>query len=485
MSANQLQQKRVSSAASTGGAGTLFEQHVDAAFLTLLLVRGMPPVFLDCTVTEVHLQTERLGWDTDDVLLVCEDGSGRRQRLIGQVKRTFTVSSSDDECKGTIADFWRDFRDNTDFSVPDDRFAIITQRGTHTFLSHFGGLLDCARNSQDAADFEYRLQTPGFVSATVRRYFGEIKGIVEEHEGQSVSADDLWTFLKLMYPLSLDLQSGTAQTESQCKSLLALTTSESDATGVAAASWAELLREAGQGMANGKSYRRDDLPKGLRDRHSPVCGPHHIAIRRLEEHSGLVLGRIRTTLGSGLHLRRDQLVQNLLHQLETDQVVVVCGPAGSGKSGIAKDALEALSEFVTFSFRAEEFATAHLDETLQHAQVSVNGATLGALLAGQDRKVLLVESVERLLEASTREAFIDLLTLVNEDRSWRLILTCRDYSSDLVRSSMLQFAGISHSLLEVPLGPTNEPPAADVDGLVCTCGVPSTPNSVPGNAAPG
>ena len=450
MSASQPQKKRVSSAASTGGAGTLFEQHVDAAFLTLLLVRGMPPIFPDSTVTEVHVQTERMGWDTDDVLVVSEDGSGRRQRLIGQVKRTFTVSSSDSECKGTIVDFWRDYRSNADFSIADDRFAIITQLGTNTFLRQFGGLVDCARNSQDAANFGQRLQTPGFVSTKVRKYYGEIKDIVEEHERQSVSAHDLWTFLKLIYPLSFDLQTGTAQAESQYKSLLALTVNESDPAGVAAASWAEILREAGQGMANGKSYRRDDLPRDLLDRHSPVGGPHHTALRRLQEHSAIALGRIRTTIGTDFHLRRDQLVQNLLQRLETDQVVVVSGSAGSGKSGIAKDASEALTGYLAFCFRAEEFAVAHLDETLHRAQIEINAATLGALLAGQDRKVLLVESVERLLEASTREAFIDLLSLVKEDPSWRLILTCRDYSAELVRSSMLQFAGISHSVLETP-----------------------------------
>ncbi|MBN2293378.1 MAG: hypothetical protein JXM70_13195 [Pirellulales bacterium] len=456
MSASQSKRKRVSSAASTGGAGTLFEQHVDAAFLSLLLVRGIPPVFPGSTVIEVHIQTERMEWDTDDVLLVCEDGTGKQQRLIGQVKRTFTVSSVDEDCKGTITDFWRDFRGRSDFSLANDRFAIITQRGTNTFLGQLGGLLECARHSRDAADFEQRLQAPGFLSSKSKKYCDEIKKIVKEHEGQSVSTDDLWTFLKLIYPVSFDLQTGTAQTEAQCKSLLALTTNESDPIGTATTTWASLVVEAGQGMANGKSYGRDDLPKELLDRHSPVGSPHHTALRRLEEHSTVVLRRIRTVLGVGFHLHRDQLVQTLLQKLETDQVVIVAGPAGSGKSGIAKDTLDALDDCLTFCFRAEEFAAAHLDEVLHRSQIDINGATLGALLAGQDRKVLLVESVERLLEASTREAFIDLLTLARDDRSWQLILTCRDYSTDLVRSSMLQFVGIGHSVMEAPALSDNE-----------------------------
>src|SRR6266550_2576636 len=107
--------ERVSSPASTGGAGTFFEQHVDAYWLAQLLVRGIPPILHDCAVVEVHLQTERLGWHTDDFLIVGESGSGNRRKLAGQVKRTFTVSATDDECKKAVQDFWEDFKNDKQF----------------------------------------------------------------------------------------------------------------------------------------------------------------------------------------------------------------------------------------------------------------------------------------------------------------------------------------------------------------------------------
>lgn len=75
---------RVSSPASTGGAGTLFEQHVDAYWLAQLLVRGIPPILGDCSVAEVHLQTEHLGWHTDDVLIIGLTGAGA-QRKMGRI----------------------------------------------------------------------------------------------------------------------------------------------------------------------------------------------------------------------------------------------------------------------------------------------------------------------------------------------------------------------------------------------------------------
>src|SRR5437879_12961861 len=91
-----------SSPASTGGAGTYFEQHVDAYWLAQLLVRGIPPILHDCTVVEVHLQTEHLGWHTDDFLIVGQSGSGQHRKLAGQVKRRFVVTASDDACTTAV-----------------------------------------------------------------------------------------------------------------------------------------------------------------------------------------------------------------------------------------------------------------------------------------------------------------------------------------------------------------------------------------------
>src|SRR5690349_15529476 len=96
---------RVSSPASTGGAGTVFEQHVGAYWLAQLLVRGIPPILRDCLLTEVHFQTERFGWNTDDFLVYGENGAGARRKLLGQVKRNFTVSATDEDCKKAMQDF--------------------------------------------------------------------------------------------------------------------------------------------------------------------------------------------------------------------------------------------------------------------------------------------------------------------------------------------------------------------------------------------
>ena len=440
---------RVSSPASTGGAGTTFEQHVGAYWLAQLLVGAIPPIAINTTVTEVSFQTERLGWHTDDFLVVCTVG-GVSRNLLGQVKRSFTVSASDQECVQAVTDFWKDFN-ASHFSKGHDRFALVTLRGTNTLLEHFVGLLDCARAARDGVEFEQRLATGGFISKKAVRYCGELQEIIGDVEGKLVTAADIWPFLRALHVLSLDLHSSTRQTEAQIRSMLALTATDGDPLASATASWNELIVEASAAMVASRSLRRDDLPAATLGRHGVIGTNERRVLQALGDHTKPVLRAIRSTLGGNLHLQRAALVQKLLDSLENAQVALVTGPAGCGKSALGKDAVGVLaSDHFLFGFRVEEFAQAHLDTTLAAAQVPANWANLRAILGAQDRKVVLVESVERLLEKTPRDAFTDLMTLAADDNGLRIVLTCRDYSVEQVRTSFLKPYRINHTVIHVP-----------------------------------
>jgi hypothetical protein len=248
------QSGQISSPEATGEAGIFFEQHVNATFLALLLVRGIPPVLTDCQLEEVHFQTEHLGWKTEDVLLVGLNGAGERRQLAGQMKKTFAVSSKNEDCQKTFIAFWKDFQDASHFNRDRDRLALITLRGTDTLLRRLNALLDCARASISATDFSHRVTTDGYLHQTARQHATDIRTIVKLTTGGTVSDDEFWRFLKVIHVLSFDLNTPTAQTEAWVKTLLAHTTSEQDRLGAAAASWRELLELVGSAMPNAWSY---------------------------------------------------------------------------------------------------------------------------------------------------------------------------------------------------------------------------------------
>ena len=123
-------------------------------------------------------------------------------------------------------------------------------------------------------------------------------------------------------------------------------------------------------MLTAGSCTRDQLPESLRQRHSGIGSAEQTAPQALKDHSATIFNGIHDSVGDTLVIRGDQLVTQLLERLEEDRVVVVSGPAGHGKSALGNHAVEILHrDHSSFAFRAEEFATSHLDGTLHRAQV--------------------------------------------------------------------------------------------------------------------
>lgn len=367
------------------------------------------------------------------------------------MKLSLTIGAKNDEFKKAITDAWTDFKNEAIFAREDDALLIVTQLLTNAGKD-FQTLLDCARSAPTDLAFEQRLNKPGFVNARVVAHLGEVRTVLDEATGEAVHREDLWQFLGHLYIRSLDLNTATADAEAHIKTLLALTTQESDSIGAANATWSELLEEVSHSTFEAKQYRRETLPSSIRGRHSAISTADQQALATFLGHSEVILKGIRTTIGEGVHISRAVVVQHLLEQLEDSRVLLVAGPAGSGKSAVAKDAADFLSrDHYVFAFRAKELAYAHLDETLSAVHIDIPSTRLESLLGAHPRKVLLIEGVERLLEASTRDAFSDVLSMVRDDPSWRVILTCRDYSVDLLREIFIRPSGLTHGMLRMPL----------------------------------
>ena len=442
----------VPSPAATGDAGGHFEQHVGAFYVALLLVGAVPPVLINTSIVEVGFQTRHRGWRTDDLLVVGITNAGVRRKLAAQVKRNLTISASDEDCRKVFTGLWDDFQAKDQFNASEDRLAIIALHGTSTLLNTFNSLLSCASGSIDAADFHSRINSEGFISKKAKNQNNVIKSILSEHIGKPPSDDDYWQFLRVVNVISYDFNTPTAQTEAVILSLLAqfVTKDATDPITTARATWAKLLKIVGQGRPIAAIYQRENLPSEIVECHTTIHSAGVQGLPTLIEHGKIVRDSIDSKIGNSYEIDKSAELIALSTKLNEHQVVIVSGIAGSGKSALVKIFLNQIEEnHLVLAFRATEFATAHIDESLRNAQTTMNTQRLLAMLAGHNRIVILVEGVERLLEHSVRDAFSHLLQVVQQNRTIQLLITCRDYSVETVKNSLIAPLDLSYSIREV------------------------------------
>jgi hypothetical protein len=146
------------SAQLTGGEGFTYEDVIVAYFLAALLreesALGQPGY-----VTRVAVQQERQGEPMDDVI-VDSQTIDNRYRLSLQVKRSITISNSNDDFKQIITKA-AETRAKTEFRVGMDRYGFITRTVADSRYQSLLRIIECAKASPSGADFVNRFKPSG------------------------------------------------------------------------------------------------------------------------------------------------------------------------------------------------------------------------------------------------------------------------------------------------------------------------------------
>ena len=183
-----------------------------------------------------------------------------------------------------------------------------------------------------------------------------------------------------------------------------------------------------------------------------AAGRNETWLKNVRAHCGLTRDGIASTLYvNNRHLSRVAPLQDLRSRFTEARFVLVTGPAGCGKSALALEGAGciALPENI-FCFQSEEFAQPHLDNALQAAGPRDLTAQEWQDALPFERRVLFIEAAERLLQSNgSREAFAQLLRVAASDRRWLVMVTCRDYLADHLRTAYSVEGG--WSVVEVPL----------------------------------
>ena len=159
----------MTSPASTGGSGPLFEAQVGAAYLLSMLLevdaRGLP----NYQIESILLQRGQEGYPLDDVIVHGLDRSGRAGILEIQVKRAITFAPSDMVFQDVVNQV-KKVLDEPAFWGNHHHLAVATARTTQNTEAAYQDVLNWARNIEDATTFHARLNRKGEANDAMRSF---------------------------------------------------------------------------------------------------------------------------------------------------------------------------------------------------------------------------------------------------------------------------------------------------------------------------
>jgi len=438
--------KQISSAFSTGGGGTFFENKVQAAFVATMLSGGSAPTHPNSLITAIKLQRRYEKYKIDDFIVECQNiHNSQKCKLLAQVKHSLSITKGDKEFSEVVSAAWSDFNNPEIFSPENDCIALITGPLSKIDVEHVRPLLDWARHSAKADEFFTKVEKfsskKGEKLATFKYHLEQANG------GKAPEDEKIWQFLKCFYLIGYDFDAISGGNLSLIHSMLKMSIVETASPNDV---WAKLVTTIQGFNQDAGTITFDTLPKEIRDDFkSGVSLARNSSIDKLKEHGDLILKGIRTYIAK-THVKRTRYVDLLAEYANKSNFVIVTGSRGSGKSAVVKDFVEIHCEADSiFCLRTEDLNKSHLDEVFTSIGIPMHLSELSVRFALMPKKYLIIESLEKLLEFNNRAAFCDLLEFLKASKEWIVVASCREYALQQISSTYLQYQGVSHHILKV------------------------------------
>lgn len=433
--------KKQSNPFSTGGGGVNFETRVQASFAIALLTQSCVPC-LPKTMRpkELKFQNKYDGSNTDDFVLVASDESGTESKLYAQIKHEITISDSIGSVdkssifSDVIKSAWKDFK-NDSFDRKNDAIALITGPLPKLDIANTLPLLEWARYSSSAADFIKKSNTKRFTSVAKQNKLEAIrKQLDHANNGQAITDNELWEFLRIFYLVSFDLDARHSVVAQLLCSLIQCYSDESPGLVLSEViAWVQGYNQ------NAGILTLENIPKEVRDLFQVKSKVNfEIDFLKLQERGRHVYDGISNKI-QGFHVSRDDELIKISEAYDTSDFVFVTGARGSGKSGIVKDFISGQGKDVpVFYLRAEDLDRSHLNDVFSSIGMSSTLGQIEGYFSLLPKKILVIESIEKVLELDHQEAFIDLLQFIRQQQGWTIIATGRDYAFQLLSFNFLQ-----------------------------------------------
>ncbi|WP_461633500.1 hypothetical protein [Labilibaculum euxinus] len=416
-----------------GGGGTNFEQLVQTAFLTTLIIRGNVPCIDSGELSEVALQVTNRGYETDDFMATAKSASGEHRILI-QVKHDISFTADNEKFKEVINAFWKDYNNTSIFDKSKDKLIIVKNGLTKDEKNHLKSLFNWATNHATEADFITEVNR---IKGKKNRLnvFREV--LKEANSNTDLTDKELWEFLKCVDVLEYDFLNEGSVDKTYFLNLIKLSKSKNSTT-TEKEIWDSIFAYVATLNPNGGSATLESIKDKdfFQNFDNTQLSPYFKAVEKLKSDSKEILRPIKTSIGKGeneFHLPRTESREKILEELSNSQLTIVTGKPGVGKSAEIKEIL--LKDYPNasvFVFRADQFNESTLANVFSSQGVNETIQDILSCISLIPEKIIFIDSLEKLLEADPECAFKQLLALLKEHPEIKFIASSRKYAIDLI-----------------------------------------------------
>jgi hypothetical protein len=420
-----------SSVFSSGDGGGLFEHSVQTAFLTTMLVGGQIPFVQGGVITEMALQTTRLGYKTDDLYCFVQSETGGH-RLLVQVKYTLSFTAENKIFREVISDFWQDFNHAQLFNQQNDKLVIIKNGLTAAERNHVLSLLNWAKAKATAADFMLEVNRIAVKKEKLAIFSKVINLISGENP---VTDEQVWKFLRCLIIQEYDFGNAESIDHAYFLNLIKLTKS-AGTTASASDIWNHLNSFITQGNKDGASFTLESTKKESFYTYFDhlKLSPIRDGLLKLINDGQLLLNPIKNNI-QGLRINRVEKKEEIAAALNAHRFTVVTGKPGLGKTSIIREVLsEEFMDAAKFVFKADQFNESHLATVFANEGVFVNVPDLIAGISLWPQKIIFIDSLEKLLEGTPDNAFAQFISALEPFKDICIVASSRTYAVDLVTS---------------------------------------------------
>ena len=430
----------------------MFQARVGALYLANMLT-GAPTAFglHGARVETLRFEARYTGAHTDDIYCQLRGNEGAWLQLI-QCKRGLDATPGNTEFVDGLQGAWRDFlgADGSPFDRARDVLVLATVAPATPANRAAKRLCELSRSSLNLTDFVQKVESKLF-DAQHKRTWNAFKEVSKNTLADKYTDELVFYLLRRLRVDIHDLGTEGSQELSLVQALLSSGQPGDSGEQI----WNGLFSYVfEQGIIVGTVTRetwKTTAQVGIQEavgRLTRQRGLGNIA-ERFSDQASLQLSLISTTLPNDTHIPRGQCVAQVLAGFDERQLVIVTGGPGVGKSAVIAELAPLLRESgPMFFFRADE-----LDEPSLAAVQSLSGmpdAVLSmASLLRNGAPTVVIDSLEKTLEARNSGALEELLALIRQNKKVRLCVTTRSYALNALYSLFL--SDFSYQVVDVPL----------------------------------